>query len=207
MTDETARSVGTRVVEGADARVVTLRRTYATHPEDLWEAVTSAERIGRWFAPVSGDLRLGGTYAIEGNASGTVTACDPPRSFALTWEFGGDVSWVEVRLEPDGAERTTLVLEHAAHVGDERWGEYGPGAVGIGWDLGLHGLAMHLASGAGATRDEGMAWMASPEGVAYMTRCNDAWRDASVAAGEAPEAAQAAADRTIAAYTGAPGAS
>ena len=31
---------------------------------DLWEALTSAERIPRWFAPVSGDLRLGGRFQV-----------------------------------------------------------------------------------------------------------------------------------------------
>ena len=38
------------------------------------------------------------------------------------WEFGGGVSWIEVRLasEPDG--RTRLELEHIAKV-DEHWGQ------------------------------------------------------------------------------------
>ena len=30
------------------------------------------ERIPRWFLPVSGDLRLGGRYQLEGNAGGEV---------------------------------------------------------------------------------------------------------------------------------------
>ena len=52
-----------------------------------------------------------------------------PRSFGVTWEFGGKVSWLEVRLEPEAAERTRLVLEHVSHVEDELWLQYGPGAL------------------------------------------------------------------------------
>ena len=44
----------------------------------MWDAVTSAERIPRWFLPISGDLRLGGRYQLEGNAGGEVLECAPP---------------------------------------------------------------------------------------------------------------------------------
>jgi uncharacterized protein YndB with AHSA1/START domain len=86
------REVGTRERDGREAKVVTISQAYDTDVDDLWEACTSAERLARWFAPVSGELRLGGRYQIEGNASGTVERCDPPKSFSLTWEFGGGVS-------------------------------------------------------------------------------------------------------------------
>ena len=55
---------------------------------------------------------------------------------AVTWEFGGEITWVEVRLTASGGD-TTLRLEHIAPIDDERWTEFGPGAVGIGWDLTL----------------------------------------------------------------------
>ena len=35
--------------------------TYRRRIEDVWDACTTAERIGRWFLPVTGDLRLGGS--------------------------------------------------------------------------------------------------------------------------------------------------
>ena len=47
-----------------------------------------------------------------------------------------------------------------------------------------------------------MAWTASDEGREFTTRCSEAWRDASIAAGTDPAAAEAAAARTTAAYTG-----
>ncbi|HEX7241774.1 MAG TPA: SRPBCC domain-containing protein, partial [Longimicrobiaceae bacterium] len=103
-----ARQVGavTRVVEnrerdGRPARVIIATRTYDTTVDDLWDALTTPERIPRWFLPVSGDLRLGGRYQFEGNAGGEITGCVPPRHLAVTWEYGGDVSWVEVRLGED----------------------------------------------------------------------------------------------------------
>ena len=126
--------------DGQSASAVTLSRTYATTVADLWDAVTSGERIPRWFAPVSGALELGGRYQVEGNAGGTVTGCEPLSSFAQTWEFGGDVSWVEVHLSADGTDGAVLTLTHTAIL-SEHWDTYGPGAVGVGWEMGFLGLA------------------------------------------------------------------
>lgn len=199
------RQLGRRTLEAGEARVSTIGRTYDTSLDDLWDACTNPERIPRWFLPVSGELRPGGRYALEGNASGTIERCDPPSSFAATWEMGGEVSWIEVRLTAESDARTRLELAHIAHVDDERWDEYGPGAVGVGWDLGLIGLTLHLAGGGAAVDPaEVQAWVASEAGVRFMTRSNDEWREASVATGTDPAAAQAAADRTLAFYTAAP---
>ena len=145
------REVTDREYEGKPAKVVVAKRTYDTTPDDLWDALTNAERIPRWFLPVSGDLRLGGRYQLKGNAGGTITQCEPPKALGVTWEFGGQTSWVNVRLTARAAERTELELEHMAHVPDEFWDQYGPGAVGVGWDLALMGLGEHVEN-PGATR-------------------------------------------------------
>lgn len=199
------RRVGRRTLAAGEARVVTIRRTYATTVEDLWEACTSAERIPRWFLPVTGELRAGGTYALEGNAHGTIETCDPPHRFTATWEYGDQVTWIEVTVEPVAGdpERAGLVLEHISHVDDTTWAEYGPGAVGVGWDLGLLGLALHLAGGgAEVDRDEVMAWQASDDGRRFMRAAADGWGQAEVAAGADPTRAREAAQRTAAFYTG-----
>ncbi|HEY1640906.1 MAG TPA: SRPBCC family protein [Streptosporangiaceae bacterium] len=191
----TRRVSGTRVLAAGEARTVTISRTYDTTLENLWEACTEPERIRRWFVPVTLD---GDRYAIEGNASGTIQQCDPPQGFAATWEFGGEVSWIEVRLTP--AERgTRFELEHIAHVDDQRWAQFGPGAVGVGWDLMVLGLSLHLSGTMMASR---MEWPASAEGREFSTLSSAAWRDASIAAGTDPGAARAAAVRTTAFYTG-----
>ena len=65
------RTVGTRTLEAGEARVVTISQSYATDAADLWDACTNIERIPRWFLPISGDLKVGGSYQLEGHASGT----------------------------------------------------------------------------------------------------------------------------------------
>ncbi|TDB80020.1 SRPBCC family protein [Micromonospora sp. KC721] len=199
------RTVGTRTLEAGEARVLTISQAYDAPLEDVWDACTNAERIPRWFLPISGELRVGGRYQLEGNAGGTVQRCDPPTSFAATWEYGGEVSWIEVRLTAESPERTRFELEHVAHVDDERWREFGPGAVGVGWDLGLLGLASHLAAdGTGVRPEEAAAWLGSEEGRGFMTAVSEHWGEASITGGADPDAARAAAARTTAAYTGAP---
>jgi len=198
------RKVETRLHEGQPARVVVAARTYDTTVDDLWDAVTNKDRIPRWFLPVSGDLRLGGRYQLQGNAGGTITRCEPPRAMAMTWEFGGEVTWLEVALEaaPDG--RSLLRLEHVARVPDPRWNEFGPGAVGVGWDTALLGLGRYLDTGIAVDPREGMAWLGSENGREFVRHSSDDWCRASIDAGTDAAAARAAAARTTAAYTGEP---
>ena len=198
------REVAAREREGRPARAVVATRTFDTTPDDVWDALTSPERIPRWFLPVSGELRLGGRFQLKGNAGGSITHCDPPRHLAVTWEFGGEVSWVEVRLDEAPGGGTRLVLEHVAHVDDDRWGQFGPGAVGVGWDLALHGLAGHLGSAAAVDPSEAEAWVASDEGKAFLRASSEGWRRAAIASGDDPAAATAAAARTFAFYGGEP---
>jgi uncharacterized protein YndB with AHSA1/START domain len=195
------REVGSRDRDGRTVRVVTASRVYPTVIDDLWDAITSAERIPRWFLPVSGDLRLGGRFQLEGNAGGDITGCDPPRSLSLTWEFGGEVSWVDVLLSEGGEGATRLELQHAAPLSDDRWREFGPGAVGVGWDLALMGLGRHLESAAPVDREAVGAWMAG-QGRDFMRRSSEAWGEASIQAGTDEASARAAAARTSAAYAG-----
>jgi hypothetical protein len=114
----------------------------------------------------------------------------------------GEVSWLDVRLEEESTERTRLELEHAADVPEEMWRQYGPGAVGVGWDLGLMGLDGHLASGEAFDHEEAEAWSLSAEGKAFIRGSSEAWARASIASGTEESAARAAAARTTAFYTG-----
>lgn len=201
--NEVRRGLGSKVLEAGEARVMTASQSYQGSLADVWDACTNPERIPRWFLPVSGDLRLGGRYQLEGNAGGTVERCDPPNSFAATWEMGDDTSWIEVRLSEQSDGRVRFELEHVAHVSDELWAQYGPGAVGVGWDGVLLGLANHLYGGEPMSPEQAAAWMASDEGSQFMARSNDLWCQASIAAGTPAAEAQAAAERTLAFYTGA----
>ena len=196
------RAVGTREVGGDDARVVTMTQSYSSTQAEVWNAITTQDRISRWLGPISGDFKLGGRYQIEGNAAGEVLECAEPNTLHITWEYGGDISWVTATLTSPSANETTLEIEHVAHVGDEDWKLFGPSAVGIGWDMMLLGLSLHLGSGASLSPEEGAAWSASTDGIRFMTRSNDSWRDANIAAGESEADATGAAKRCLDAYTG-----
>ena len=194
------RSVSSLERHGKSARAVTLARGYSTTIRDLWDVLTNAERIPRWFLPISGKLELDGRYRLEGNTGGLITACEPPSHFAVTWEFGGDVSWVEVRLSYDGASCVCLALTHTA-LDSEHWEQYGPGAVGVGWELAAIGLALHLAQPDVPKLDEA-AFATSRDGKAFVAGSSEGWRRAAVATGTDPDAARVAAARTAAFYTG-----
>lgn len=198
--DLVTREVRTGDRDGETTRITVARRVYATDRTDLWEAVTDPERIARWFLPVSGELRVGGRFQVEGNAGGEVEACDAPERFAVTWEYGGQLSWLRVTLTA-AADGTTLELAHEASVDPEFWRQYGPGAVGIGWDLALMGLGRHLDSGAAVDPSQAEAWAVSPEGIEFVRRAASQWADAAVADGDDPEAARAAAENTVTFYT------
>lgn len=200
--DAVNRHLETGERDGRPTKVVVARRSFPTTIDDLWNALTDAERLSRWFLPVTGDLRVGGKFALEGNASGEILDCDPPKRMSLTWVYDEQTSWVDVELRSDsGGEQTDLELRHTAHVPDEFWNEYGPGATGVGWDLALLGLHLHVSD---IPFDEA-TWSASEEGRAYVAESSRAWGDASAASGTPPEAAAAAAERTTAFYTGEPG--
>ncbi len=210
MTDTTStdaalirREVRTGERNGRSTKIAAARRTYSADQHDLWDALTNPERIPRWFLPVEGDLRVGGRYQLVGNAGGVVERCDGPSSFAATWEMGDMVSWLEVTLTP-AADGTELELVHEAFVDPDLWGQFGPSAVGIGWDLGLLGLGMHLASGESVDPELAANFLTRPDGIAFARASAAGWADAAAAGGDDPVEAREAAERTVAAYTAVP---
>ena len=199
------REVGEGRIAAGVGRTVRLRRTYDAPIDEVWDAVTNPDRISRWFLPISGDIRLGGHYQLEGNAGGEILVCEAPQRFRVTWVFGepaseSDISEVEVRLS-SARDGTLLELEHTAIVPDERWDEYGPGAVGVGWDGAVLGLTLHLRGG---SVDDPIAWQVSAEGRDFFTRSSVSWGAANSAAGATPEAVARGVANTTAFY--APGA-
>jgi uncharacterized protein YndB with AHSA1/START domain len=128
--------------DGSGERVsVLMRRTYGAPIGEVWDAVTQPDRIKRWFMPISGDLRPGGSFQLEGNAGGEILTCEPPRLLKVT--FGGPASLVEVRLTAQGDDDTVLELEHTVPI---EMAQSGAGAlyVGPGWDGALLGLGLFL---------------------------------------------------------------
>ncbi|MFC7624147.1 SRPBCC domain-containing protein [Microlunatus sp. GCM10028923] len=195
--DQVERRVAGGERDGEPTKIVILRRHYDADVDQVWDAFTNAERLPRWFLPVSGDLRLGGRYQFEGNAGGLIESCRRPELIKVTWEYDGGLSWVEVRFrtEPDG--RTMIELRHEQPV-DDSWRTYGPGAGGVGWDIGLVGLDEHLRTGRRVVEQE---WTSTPDGREAIRRSSADWARAAVADGEDARLAGEAADRTAAAYT------
>jgi uncharacterized protein YndB with AHSA1/START domain len=155
---------------GAGERVsVLLRRSYDTAAQDVWDAVTDPDRIKRWLMPVSGDLRVGGSFQLEGNAGGEILACEPPRLLRVT--FGDPNSIVELRLTAQGAGDTVLELEHTVPI---EIAQSGAGAlwVGPGWDGALLGLGLFLR---GEAVGDPVAAASSPEARAFSKESVHAW--------------------------------
>lgn len=196
------RSVSSPERDGQPCSAVTLSRSFATSVEDLWDALSNGDRIPGWFLPISGDLRLGGRFQFEGNAGGEITDCEPPTRLAVTWEFGEMMSWVEVRCAGGGAGRARITITHIAPL-SEHWDQYGPGATGVGWEMGLVGLALHLADPA-APKPDPVEFAASADGKDLLAGSSEAWGEAAVEAGTDHDAARAAARRTTGFYTGVP---
>ena len=105
------------IAEVANGFELEFERILATDVDDLWSAVTERDRLGRWMAPYTGDLVLGGTWQALGDdggvwCTGTVTECEPPHRFVTTWQAADEeptVLRVEVSAVADGAR---LHLRH-----------------------------------------------------------------------------------------------
>ena len=92
-------------------------------------------------------------------------------------------------MTPTDGPGTRLRLEHVALVDHlDQWDEFGPGAVGVGWDLSLLGLAEHLATGEPVRAD-----LVDPGAIEFMRAASAAWGVASTAAGTPVAQAEAAA--------------
>ena len=95
-----------------------------------------------------------------------------------------------------------MSLTHTAIL-SEHWDTYGPGAVGVGWEMGLLGMELHLTQPS-APKPDPEEFAMSPDGKALLTGSSEAWAQAAIAAGADPDSARAAARRTTAFYTGEP---
>jgi uncharacterized protein YndB with AHSA1/START domain len=203
------RDVGRRPAESGESVSVLLRRTYDAPVEDVWDAVTDPDRMKRWFLPVSGDLRVGGTFQLEGNAGGEILACEPPRLLRVT--FGGPTSLVELRLTPsadnspdadtapdaEGAAGTVLELEHTVPI--EMAGS-GAGAlyVGPGWDGALMALALFLR---GEVTGDPVAAANTPSAQEFSRQSVQAWATAVESSGTAaPDEIAAATEVSLAQF-------
>jgi uncharacterized protein YndB with AHSA1/START domain len=106
----------------------------ASTPEQVWQALTSAEFSRKYFFgnAVEVDFRIGGAYVVRApdgslHISGEVIECDPPKKLTVTF----NVNWpmlieklgptlVSYEIEPAGnAVRLTLTEAHDRPIDDD----------------------------------------------------------------------------------------
>jgi uncharacterized protein YndB with AHSA1/START domain len=151
-------SAGSRILGGLMAvngkGAVRVQDRYETDIDDLWEALTSPDRLARWYGQVEGDLRQGGRFRLHAEASdldseGTIDACEPPRRLVVTaretdesYQRGQGMppfdETTEVTLTADG-DGTVLVIQ-VQGMPLEAVAFYG-----VGWQIHAEHLASYLA--------------------------------------------------------------
>ena len=180
---EHINAVQREVSRTGETVTVLMRRAYQAAPEELWHALTDPERMRRWFMPVTGDLEVGGSYQLEGNAGGEILECEPPKRLKVT--FGGPTSLLELRLLPGSGASTELELEHSM---SEAPAPGGSGAlwVGPGWDGALMGLDLYV-SGELPEDANPVEMASSPEVIKYNEQSVRVWIEAIRSSGTTSE--------------------
>lgn len=148
MTVSNVRTIGTMRALDATRGAVRVEELYDTDIDDLWEACTSPERLARWIAQVSGDLRVGGTvemtYTSTWTGPGRIEVCEAPHHLLIVAEPGTeDETEIEVWLTAEG-DRTRLVVEDRGLQRDKVHFH------GAGWQVHLEDLGRSLDLGASA---------------------------------------------------------
>jgi uncharacterized protein YndB with AHSA1/START domain len=96
------------------------------HPiKRVWQAITSSEAIAQWLMPNDFQPRLGHKFQFrteprggwDGIVHSEVLVCEPPRKLSFTWKSNMLDTVLHITLEPLGAGKTRLVLEHQGFTG------------------------------------------------------------------------------------------
>jgi uncharacterized protein YndB with AHSA1/START domain len=137
------KTIGTMRALDEQRGAVRVEDIYDTDINDLWDACTKPERLARWIAEVSGDLRVAGTiqtsFVSTWTGPGRIDVCEPPHHLLLTMEPGtADEAQIEAWLTPEG-ERARLVVEERGLPLDRLYFH------GAGWQAHLEDLGHALA--------------------------------------------------------------
>lgn len=99
-----------------DSGTVVVSSVFATTPDDLWQAVTSVERLRRWFGeltPQTGEARSFDASLTTGWAGTiSVTRCEPPTHLSAELRDLDATTTVTARLELTD-EGTRLTIEES----------------------------------------------------------------------------------------------
>ncbi|SLM88081.1 SRPBCC domain-containing protein [Brachybacterium nesterenkovii] len=224
--DAVSRSVEVERGDGTVALTARLRTTLGGAPSELWPELTEADRLAQWYGPVEIDPAETDSAESEsaaadatpeadgagerafrtvGGAHGRVLAAVPPHQLDLTWEYADNVDRLEIRLDPEEDGTSRLTLQQIARLPEATFDAYGPGAVGIGWDIAILGFVARTGAWRELRLDVPVAspaWLASSEGADMVRAWSIRWAAASVAAGTDVDAARRAENETTRAYGG-----
>ena len=170
--------VGTMRALDAIQGAVRVEDVYPTDIDDLWETCTTAERLGRWVAQVSGHPQVGATVEVVLTStwagSMRIEACDAPQHLLLTARTGtGDETQIEAWLTAEGA-RSRLVVEERGLPTAQL-----PHAA-AGWQVHLEDLATSLAGGGSAHADGWSERTPAPAWRERWTALTPAYQDTAV---------------------------
>ena len=156
---------------------VRVEDVYDTDIEDLWQACTTPERLARWIAQVSGDLRVGGTVHAVFTSTWTgparIEVCDAPHHLLLTADPGtDDETQIEAWLTAEGSRSRLVVEERGLPVGQLHF-------YGAGWQVHMEDLATSLAVDGPAHADGWSEQAPAPAWHERWTTLTPAYQDAA----------------------------
>jgi uncharacterized protein YndB with AHSA1/START domain len=137
------RTIGSMRALDERRGAIRVEDVYDTDIEDLWDACTQPERLARWIAEVSGDLRVGSlihaTFTSTWTGPGRIDACERPHHLLLTMEpETDDEAQIEAWLETKGNKTRLVIEERGLPLAQLHF-------HGAGWQAHLEDLARTLA--------------------------------------------------------------
>lgn len=160
----------------ATRAAIRVEDVYDTDIDDLWTACTTPDRLSRWIARVSGELRPGGTveavFTSTWSGALRVESCEAPHHLLLTSAPGTDEETeIEAWLSAEGS-RTRLVVEERGLPADQA------PFYGAGWQVHLEDLGRSLALDEPVHPDGWSSEAAAPAWEARWTELTPAYRSA-----------------------------
>ncbi len=131
-----------QVLQVNERPVLRFVRTYPVSREEVWSAITAADRTARWSFRAEMEPRTGGALRFDlgeyGTADGTILEWAEPS--VLEYEWGEpDSEWrIRFELADDGEGGTVLTFDHFLPDPTDA-------SFAAGWHWHLDRLAVHLA--------------------------------------------------------------
>lgn len=125
-----------------EEQTITVSRSYRAPIVEVWDALTTPERVARWYGAVVGPQprRAGDGFEVDLGGGmvrrAVLEECDAPSALTYTWWSGDDdPGLVRIRLDAIGDAETRLTVQH------DRLRPHRMLGYGGGWEHNLVSLA------------------------------------------------------------------